>query len=147
MMWQDLVFMIGSGLSIVFLAPTLRDATARVPLGTSLPSMGIGFVYAVTFATLGMTFSAAGSLAAGTMWSMIALVRSPTSRGLLASSDLSLFADDVRRWIDRRRSDRVLGEQYITRGDSRITLENTHVTRDGPRVGLENTHDPVPGEQ
>jgi len=53
MMWQDLVFMFGSGLSIIFLAPTLRDSSARVPLGTSLPSMGIGFVYGTTFSHSG----------------------------------------------------------------------------------------------
>lgn len=77
MMWQDFVFMIGSGLSIGFLAPTLRDASARVPLGTSIPSMGIGLVYGMTFATLGMTFSALGAFAAGAMWSLIAVARSP----------------------------------------------------------------------
>ncbi|RQH01185.1 hypothetical protein [Natrarchaeobius oligotrophus] len=126
MMWQDLVFMVGSGLSIVFLAPTLRDATARVPLGTSLPSMGIGFVYAGTFATLGMTFSAAGSLAAGAMWSMIALLRSPASRRFVESTGLALFASDVRRWLDRRRSDRPLHEQYVRLEDARGRRLNDH---------------------
>ena len=81
MMWQDLVFMIGSGLSIGFLVPTLRDANARVPIGTSLPSMALGIVYGLTFATLGMTFSALGAFAAGLMWSLIAVARSPTSFG------------------------------------------------------------------
>ena len=80
MMWQDLVFLVGSSLSIVFLAPTLRDAASRVPLGTSLPSMAIGAVYAGTFATLGMTFSAVGSAAAAAMWSLIALYRSPAAQ-------------------------------------------------------------------
>ncbi|AFZ72637.1 hypothetical protein [Natronobacterium gregoryi] len=106
MMWQDFVFLIGSGLSVVFLAPTLRDATARVPLGTSLPSMAIGFVYGLTFVSLGMTFSAAGSIAAGTMWSLIALVRSPTGNDWLTvrRREYSLFAEDAVRWFDRRRS-------------------------------------------
>ncbi|WP_134672067.1 hypothetical protein [Halorussus marinus] len=36
--WQDLVFLAGSAFSIVVLAPTLTDRTARIPLGTSLPS-------------------------------------------------------------------------------------------------------------
>ncbi|ELY55528.1 hypothetical protein [Natronolimnohabitans innermongolicus] len=103
MMWQDLVFMLGSGLSIVFLAPTLRDATARVPLGTSLPSMGIGLVYGATFLTLGMGFSAAGSLAAGTMWALIAAVRSPTGKHLtgrlLRLESPVLLATDLRRWL------------------------------------------------
>ena len=116
MMWQDLVFMLGSGLSIVFLAPTLRDASARVPLGTSLPSMGIGFVYATTFFTLGMTFSAMGAFAAGSMWSLIALFRSPqgVSMKLLARENLALFVSDLLYWIDRRRSDRTHADYYVS---------------------------------
>ncbi|WP_247730957.1 hypothetical protein [Halovivax limisalsi] len=77
MMWQDFVFMIGSSLSIGFLAPTLRDASARVPLGTSVPSMTIGIVYGITFATLGMTFSSLGAFVTGVMWSLVAVARSP----------------------------------------------------------------------
>ncbi|ELY84966.1 hypothetical protein [Natrinema altunense] len=116
MMWQDFVFMLGSGLSIVFLAPTLRDSNARVPLGTSLPSMGIGFVYSLTFFTLGMTFSAAGAFAAGSMWSLIALFRSPqgVSMNLLARENLALFVSDLRYWLARRRSDRSFAEQYVS---------------------------------
>ena len=117
MMWQDLVFMIGSGLSIVFLAPTLRDASSRVPLGTSLPSMGIGFVYSTTFFTLGMTFSALGSLAAGTMWALIALIRSPTgssiSARLLRLESPTLFARDLREWLAGSRSS-VADDQYVS---------------------------------
>ncbi|MBZ6494962.1 hypothetical protein [Natrinema longum] len=116
MMWQDFVFMVGSGLSIVFLAPTLRDSSARVPLGTSLPSMGIGFVYGLTFVTLGMRFSAAGAVAAGTMWSLIALFRSPQgiSIALLGRQNLALFVSDVHYWFARRRSDRSHAEQYVS---------------------------------
>lgn len=103
MMWQDLVFMVGSSLSIVFLAPTLRDADARVPLGTSLPSMAIGMVYGLTFSTLGMTFSAVGAFAAGSMWSLVAVVRSPTDATTLTRRDgLRLFVRDLRNWLDRR---------------------------------------------
>ncbi|WP_440766548.1 hypothetical protein [Natronorubrum sp. DTA7] len=118
MMWQDLIFMIGSGLSIVFLAPTLRDATARVPLGTSLPSMGIGFVYGATFFTLGMTFSAAGSLAAGTMWALIAMIRSPTGMGISARlfrlESPALLAADLRRWINQQRAEHSRAEQFVS---------------------------------
>ncbi len=125
MMWQDLVFMLGSGLSIVFLAPTLRDSSARVPLGTSLPSMGIGFVYATTFFTLGMTFSALGAFAAGSMWSLIALFRSPqgVSMKLLARENLALFVSDLQCWLARRRSDSTRAEQYVP-------LEGGHGSRD-----------------
>ncbi|ELZ22207.1 MULTISPECIES: hypothetical protein [Haloterrigena] len=103
MMWQDFIFMIGSGLSIIFLAPTLRDASARVPLGTSLPSMAIGFVYGMTFLSLGMSNSAMGSLAAGTMWALIAMIRSPTGMSitgrLFRLESPVLFASDLRRWL------------------------------------------------
>lgn len=112
MMWQDLVFMAGSGLSIVFLAPTLRDATANVPLGTSLPSMGIGLVYAATFFTLGMTFSAAGSLAAGAMWALIATFRSPIR--LFPTDNPSLFVGDLERAVARLWHDRQPAEWYVT---------------------------------
>ncbi|QCC59174.1 hypothetical protein NP511_12125 [Natrinema thermotolerans] len=80
MMWQDLVFLAGSVLSIVFLAPTVRDVTANIPLGSSVPSMTIGAIYAVTYATMGMRFSALGSLGVATMWSLIVCYRSPGPR-------------------------------------------------------------------
>lgn len=112
MMWQDLVFMVGSSLSIVFLAPTLRDAAANVPLGTSLPSMVIGFVYAFTFSTLGMTLSAAGAFAAGTMWTLIATFRSPER--LFPADSPALLIRDVQDWVSRRRSSRPLSERYAS---------------------------------
>ena len=62
MMWQDLVFMAGSSLSLIFLMPTLRDSMAHVPLGTSLPSATIGFIYGGTFLSLGMTFYGIGAM-------------------------------------------------------------------------------------
>lgn len=77
MIWQDFVFMVGSAFSVFVLLPTLRDSMANVPLGTSLPSAVIGVVYGTTFATLGMPLSAIGAFTAGTMWSLIALLRSP----------------------------------------------------------------------
>lgn len=80
MMWQDFVFLAGSVLSIVFLAPTVRDPTARVPLGSSVPSMTIGAIYSFTYATMGMTFSAAGALGVATMWSLIVCYRAPSPR-------------------------------------------------------------------
>lgn len=102
-MWQDLVFMLGSSLSIVFLAPTLRDVSARVPLGTSIPSMLIGGVYGFTFTTLGMTFSALGAFATTIMWSLIALYRSPGERALVKElpTNLLLFVRDV--WRETKR--------------------------------------------
>lgn len=109
MIWQDFVFMIGSGLSILFLAPTLRDAAANVPLATSAPSMVIGGVYAFTFATLGMTFSAVGALATCVMWTLIGFFRAPespyTDSNAIESSRycIGLFVTDARYWLRRKR--------------------------------------------
>ena len=88
MMWQDLVFLVGSMTSVIFLYPTLRDAAARVPRATSIPSMLIGGVYSMTFFTLGMEFSAIGSFSACTMWSLIALFRAPDDRSLFENTPL-----------------------------------------------------------
>lgn len=98
MMWQDLVFLVGSMVSVAFLYPTLRDKASRVPLATSIPSMIIGCAYSVTFLTLGMTFSAAGAFAACTMWSLIAAFRAPNSPPIfekLSTSKVATWRDLV----------------------------------------------------
>lgn len=79
MMWQDLVFLTGSMLSVMFLYPTLRDTASQVPRATSIPSMLIGGAYSFTFFTLGMSFSAFGAFAACSMWSLIAAFRASDS--------------------------------------------------------------------
>jgi len=86
MMWQDMVFLVGSMTSVMFLYPTLRNTASQVPRATSIPSMLIGGAYSFTFFTLGMTFSAFGAFAACTMWSLIAAFRAPDSSSLLDSS-------------------------------------------------------------
>lgn len=86
MMWQDIVFLAGNVFSIVALAPTLKDSTSQVPLGTSLPSLTLGFVYGTAFLTMGMTYSALGALLTGLIWGLIALFRSSTDvSGLVGS--------------------------------------------------------------
>ncbi|WP_336342663.1 hypothetical protein [Halalkalicoccus ordinarius] len=114
MIWQDLVFLIGSALSIVFLAPTLRDSDARVPLATSVPSMVIGLIYGATFASLGMGLSAVGS-AAALMWLLIGLLRSPPSSETVSNrrGRTALFADDLHRWCRRRLVRRDVGGRYV----------------------------------
>ena len=87
MMWQDLVFLAGSVLSLVVLVPTLRDSMASVPLGTAAPSAALGLLYGATFFSLGMTLSGAESLLTGAMWSGIALLRSPNPVGDRLSSE------------------------------------------------------------
>lgn len=89
MIWQDLVFLGGSVFSIVVLPPTLRDTTARVPLGTSLPSAGLGLLYGITFFTMRMARSGAGALATGVLWSLIAGRRSPARQSDPPGDDAS----------------------------------------------------------
>lgn len=79
-MWQDFIFLGGSVFSIISLAPTLHSTVSSVPWATSLPSAAIGIVYAFTFFTLGMTFSAVGALCAGIMWSLILTFRRPNTQ-------------------------------------------------------------------
>lgn len=91
MLWQDIVFMLGSSFSVFVLMPTLRDRSSRVPWGTSLPSTIIGLVYASTFYSLGMVLSAVGALAAAGMWSLIAAFRTPDGE----PTGLDLFRNRV----------------------------------------------------
>lgn len=107
MIWQDFVFLVGSMTSVLFLYPTLRDAAAQVPRATSIPSMLIGGIYSMTFFTLGMEFSAFGSFAACTMWSLIAFFRGPdgmTLREEIWPTELRARLGDVRRRITGSRS-------------------------------------------
>lgn len=77
-MWQDAVFLGGSVLSALALGPVLRDSKACVPLGTSLPSVGLRLTYVAAFLSLGMTWSAAGVALVSALWGLVALYRRPT---------------------------------------------------------------------
>lgn len=81
-MWQALVFLAGSSISVLFLYPTLRDTVACVPRATSVPSMLVGGAYSFTFVTLGTTYSGLGSVAACTMWSLVATFRAAEDASL-----------------------------------------------------------------
>ncbi|EMA37832.1 hypothetical protein [Halobiforma nitratireducens] len=116
-MWQDLVFLAGSTLSIVFLAPTIRNASARVPLGSSVPSMSIGAIYAGTYATMGMTFSAVGSLGVAVMWSLIASYRAP--------SDVTGLQNIPRFFADLLRQAKRTAIDAIGSDDARIEYEQS----------------------
>ncbi|WP_129114748.1 hypothetical protein [Halegenticoccus tardaugens] len=93
MTWQDFVFLAGSAFSIVVLAPTLRNSMAKVPLGTSLPSCLVGLVYGATFLSMGMTFSAVGSILTGVLWALIAAFRTPGD-GLVALASRTFLRRD-----------------------------------------------------
>ncbi|WP_175480180.1 hypothetical protein [Natrinema salaciae] len=115
-MWQDLVFLAGSVLSIVFLAPTVRDVTANIPLGSSVPSMTIGAVYAATYATMGMRFSAFGSLGVATMWSLIVCYRSPGPHD--GPANVGRFVRSLARQAHRSVTDTPAEDEYVAPGQS-----------------------------
>ncbi|GAB3677671.1 hypothetical protein [Halopiger thermotolerans] len=100
MSWQDLVFMAGSLLTVAVLAPALRDVSTRIPLATSLPKATLGVVYAVTFATLGMHLAAAGLVATGVAWALLAAFRSPTATMPAVSSRSGAPADATTGTVD-----------------------------------------------
>ncbi len=116
LMWQDLIFMIGSALSVLFLAPTIRDVSARVPLGTSIPSMTVGGVYAFTFSTMGMTLSAVGAMATAVMWTVIATLRSPRGDSAMQTrrDEIILFSDDVKRFVNGIIGEEDHDAQYVS---------------------------------
>ncbi|SDL05819.1 hypothetical protein [Natronorubrum texcoconense] len=117
MMWQDLVFLAGSVLSIVFLAPTVRDSAARIPLGSSVPSMTIGAVYSFTYATMGMTFSALGAAGVAIMWSLIVCYRAPCA-GTGPTNIVRFLVESIGR-----------GRQFVTgaRGDEHVSSATEQV--------------------
>lgn len=147
MMWQDFVFLIGSMTSVLFLYPTLRDTAARVPRATSIPSMIIGGVYSFTFFTLGMTFSAAGSFAACTMWSLIAAFRGPDS--LLEDPRIERYVEYIQDHQTALSETAGLsrpvasGEQEAQPLGSVSSVEEFTPQRTEGNEGFENEHDAV----
>lgn len=105
MIWQDLVFLVGSVFSILILTPTLKDRTANIPLGTSLPSAFLGVVYGASFYSMGMAFSASGSLLTGVLWAAIAALRSPSISNVLPNSASASLAT-ARGAVDRHHENR-----------------------------------------
>ena len=75
--WQDVVFLLGAGITVAVLYPTLRSSTASVPWATSVPAALLKVVFGVTFFTMDMVLSAVGMLAAAGMWGLIAVLRHP----------------------------------------------------------------------
>jgi hypothetical protein len=123
MIWQDMVFLVGSLTSVMFLYPTLRDKASQVPRATSLPSMLIGAAYSFTFFTLDMTFSAVGALAACTMWSLIAAFRGPDSESYLEETPFP--ATDEWRPLLAGQYHRLLGDTRRSPTESQDDLDGT----------------------
>ena len=70
-MWQDLVFTVGGGMFFLALLPTLLGKN-KPALSTSLLTGGILFVFALTYMTMGMLFSAVATGLTSATWLTIA---------------------------------------------------------------------------
>lgn len=77
MMWQDLVFMVGTFALALMLLPTLLDTDAAVPRTTSLPTAVVVSAFVVAFASMGMWLAAAGNVLSVLFWLVIAAKRAP----------------------------------------------------------------------
>ena len=71
-MWQDYVFALGSVVFIVALMPAVKSKE-KLPLGTSIPTAVILFLFAICYATLHLWFAMATTLGTATQWSLLAI--------------------------------------------------------------------------
>lgn len=72
MIWQDVVFSLGSIFFCVALIPTLRDRHARVPLFTSLTTAFWLVAFAAAQVTLGCLLAPACEMVCTFLWLLIA---------------------------------------------------------------------------
>lgn len=72
---QDLVFSVGAVVLTLTLLPTLTRREARVPYWTSGATFAVLGIYAVTFATMGMWYSAFMQGLLSFLWLLILLFR------------------------------------------------------------------------
>ena len=71
MLWQDAVIAVGQFALTLALIPAIRD-TSKPPLRTSLTTALILYVFAATFATLGLWLAVISSVLAGAAWTVLA---------------------------------------------------------------------------
>lgn len=81
MIWQDAVVGVGGFILALMLLPAFLDSETQVPRYTSIPSAIILSSFAVTFYSLGLTFSFYVYVFSGSMWTLIAVYR-PTDTPL-----------------------------------------------------------------
>jgi len=70
-MWQDYVLTLGLIVFNLALLPVLKSKE-KPPLITSVPTVVFQYAFALTFITLHLWFSAAGSFVNGTLWGILA---------------------------------------------------------------------------
>lgn len=74
MIWQDVVFGVGTAVFSIALIPTLRDKQ-KPALLTSIPTAVILYVFAITSSTLNLRFAMIMQLVSATIWSALAWQR------------------------------------------------------------------------
>jgi hypothetical protein len=66
-MWQDIIFTLGSIVFAVALLPSIRGKDKPHP-ATSLMTGGVLFIFALTYLSLELWFSASATMVTSTMW-------------------------------------------------------------------------------
>lgn len=75
MIWQDAVL---AGATVVFFAaliPSMVDRTTRISRKTSVPTAAAVWVQGLTFATLGLGWTAFGTFCIAAAWTHLAIFR------------------------------------------------------------------------
>jgi len=72
-MWQDYVLPVGAFMFSIALIPTLRSKTQKPALWTSIGTVLVLIVFAVTFATLDLWVSAIAEAIGVLFWSALAI--------------------------------------------------------------------------
>lgn len=71
-MWQDFVFTAGSLIFAVALWPSVRSIH-KPALASSIMTATVLFLFAITYTTLGLTFSAITTMVTASMWTTLAI--------------------------------------------------------------------------
>lgn len=72
MVWQDLVFALGSIVFIIALVPTIFSGK-KPSIWTSVPTCLVLYAFALTYLEMGFEFAAATTFVSATLWDIIAI--------------------------------------------------------------------------
>jgi hypothetical protein len=81
MAWQDMVFLVGNLVLGAVLIPTLLDENVEIPLKTSVPTALVLSIFAASYFTLELYFSAVSTAVIAAMWLYIAEFRNSRFSG------------------------------------------------------------------
>lgn len=75
--WQDVVLITGSTISLMLMLKLLLDNRTKIPLFTSLTTVGLLPAYVITFLSLGLYVTSMMTIVHMIVWSLIAWKRHP----------------------------------------------------------------------